>query len=1137
MPALEKSLRTKLENTVKAARDVAEAGARSSLEQIGVGDADAPKHLPGHEKDLRRRLRIHGRQLGDEPGEKKGTQTIERLVEEVAYEHWHRLLFASFLAENNLLMYPDPDEPVAVTISECEDMAADEGARNGWELAARFAALMLPQIFRVESPVFELQMPPERQQQLEKFIAGLPREVFKTSDSLGWVYQFWQANRKKQINDSEVKIGARQLPAVTQLFTEDYMVDFLLDNTLGGWHAGKNFANDARLNDREKNESEIRDSIALPDCKWEYLRFVNDDHGRWNPAAGTFDGWPKVARELRCLDPCMGSGHFVVAMFERLVALRIAEEEIDVRAAVMGVIRDNLFGLEIDPRCTQIAAFNLALAAWRRIGYCVLPPMNLACSGLAPNTTKEEWLSLANDDEKLIGGMERLYDLFEQAPVLGSLIDPQASGDLLIAGFDELKPLLEKALAQEAKDDTLNEMAVIASGLAKAAEILSGKFTLVATNVPYLGRGKQTQFLMDFCDLTYPNAKADVATCFIERCFALSDANCSAALVTPQNWLSQLGYRDLRKFALHSTEWKILARLGSGAFQTISGEVVNVALMCFTKSVPSQSSAFTGIDVSEKDCIDVKRQELEIGSCLTVAQFEQLKNQDHRISFNTRSSFPPIGTWFSALMGSGAGDRLRFVRNFWEVPCENNEVWEFHQSTPSKTLAYAGREEVILWEMEKGQMFRLAESVKHLNHKAQQWRSGKPNWRKRGITVSLMANLPVTLYTGEIYATKCTALVPKEGNESMLPALWAFCSSSDFGTAARAINPRLAIEVKELLQIPFDSVHWQKVAANLNPQGLPTPFSSDPTQWLFSGHPKDSDNPLQVAVARLTGYIWPRQAGAHFMDCPAVTSDGLDSLTDKDGILCIPPVRGEATAADRLLNLLAKAYGPAWSSDVVPGLLREVGYAGKSLESWLRDGFFQQHCELFLNRPFVWHVWDGLRDGFSALVNYHKLDRKSLESLTYLYLGDWINRQKDDATKRIDGAQERLAAAEQLKKRLELILHGEAPYDIFVRWKPLHEQPIGWNPDINDGVRINIRPFLSVPDVKAKGAGVLRVNPKIKWDKDRGKEPERSKQDYPWFWGWDEKTTDFTGGLEFKGERFNDCHYTLAAKQKARDGQ
>ena len=267
------------------------------------------------------------------------------------------------------------------------------------------------------------------------------------------------------------------------------MVDFLLDNTLGAWHAGKVLSAKPTLVETAQSEDELRRVVALPGCPWKYLRFVRGTDGTWAPVAGTFEGWPKTAIELTCLDPCMGSGHFVVAMFERLVALRTSEETLDEAAAVAAVIGDNLFGLEIDPRCTQIGAFNLALAAWRRVGHCKLPAMNLACSGLAPHAREADWMAIAGDDEKLQKGLERLYRLFKDAPVLGSLINPRTSeGDLIEASFHELQPLLETALAQENKDDAAHEMAVTAHGLAMAAEILTRHFTLVATNVPYLGR-------------------------------------------------------------------------------------------------------------------------------------------------------------------------------------------------------------------------------------------------------------------------------------------------------------------------------------------------------------------------------------------------------------------------------------------------------------------------------------------------------------------------------------------------------------------------------------------------------------------------------------------------------------------------
>ena len=235
MDPLAKPLRRQLEDAIVKARDLAEQAAQAALLHLGVGEASLPKHLTDGERALRRRLRAHGRQLGDHR-DPDGQQAIEQLAQETAYEHWHRMLFARFLAENSLLMHP---EGVALSLAECQELAQDEGAANGWELAGRYAARMLPQIFRPDSPVLALDLAPEHQRALERLLADLAPETFHASDSLGWVYQFWQTRQKERVNDSEVKIGARELPAVTQLFTEPYMVAFLLDNSLGAWWAAR----------------------------------------------------------------------------------------------------------------------------------------------------------------------------------------------------------------------------------------------------------------------------------------------------------------------------------------------------------------------------------------------------------------------------------------------------------------------------------------------------------------------------------------------------------------------------------------------------------------------------------------------------------------------------------------------------------------------------------------------------------------------------------------------------------------------------------------------------------------------------------------------------------------------------------
>jgi hypothetical protein len=293
MPAqtLAKPLRSQLENTVKAARDIAETAARAAIERFGVGEAKAPDHLDESQKLLRRHLRAHGRQLGDIK-QAHDSQDIRHLVWETAYEHWHRMLFARFLAENHLLMW-EPGAPV--TLEECADLANDPdtnlGSKSAWELAGKLAARMLPQVFKARSPVLALAFAPEHQRELEKLLAALPGAVFQASDSLGWVYQFWQAKRKDEVNNSEVKIGADELPAVTQLFTEPYMVEFLLHNSLGAWWATRH------------------PEQACP-VEMTYLRRLEDG----TPAAGKFEGWPDSLAEFTLLDPCCGSGPAILIL-------------------------------------------------------------------------------------------------------------------------------------------------------------------------------------------------------------------------------------------------------------------------------------------------------------------------------------------------------------------------------------------------------------------------------------------------------------------------------------------------------------------------------------------------------------------------------------------------------------------------------------------------------------------------------------------------------------------------------------------------------------------------------------------------------------------------------------------------------
>ena len=124
----------------------------------------------------------------------------------------------------------------------------------------------------------------------------------------------------------------------------------------------------------------------------------------------------------------------------------------------------------------------------------------------------------------------------------------------------------------------------------------------------------------------------------------------------------------------------------------------------------------------------------------------------------------------------------------------------------------------------------------------------------------------MTLYSGQLYNMNGAALVPRESGD--LPALWAFCSSPELNAAVRILDQSLKVTNATLAKVPFDRDRWRRAAALRYPHGLPPPCSNDPTQWIFAGHPRGAERPLQVAVARLLGYRWPRQTGSSFPGCP-----------------------------------------------------------------------------------------------------------------------------------------------------------------------------------------------------------------------------------------------------------------------------
>jgi hypothetical protein len=1135
--ALDKTLRGKLEKTVEKARDIVEVAVTEALTRLGIGEGSAPNYLSEAERKLRTRLRAHGRQLGDVLNRDSGKQETELLVNEMAYEHWHRMLFARFLEQSDLLMY---DQNTHVTLDECFELAEESDplgdgseVKDGWDLAGRLAQKMLPQIFRADSPVFDVKLSLNHVHALEELIADIHLDTFQASDALGWCYQFWQNKKKKQVNESGVKIGAKELSPVTQLFTEPYMVSFLLDNALGAWWAKRRLTQDDLAT--ANNEQELRDLASIPGVPLEYLRFVQDETTKtWSCASGDFDKWPDNLSEFKTLDPCCGSGHFLVAKFLMLVPIRMELEGLTAKESIDKVLAQNIHGLELDQRCVELAAFALALEAWRYPnsgGYRQLPELQLACSGISITEAQKEWKDLLKADNSQQSAVKWMHQTYINAPVLGSLIEPENR-------FDMPWNIINSTLIR--KGNISEGYETISSGLVMCSSILTNRYHFIATNPPYLTKNKFTESLNDFVEKHYPLSKLDLATVFIERIRKLLTPYGVYALVTPQHWFYLSGYKRLRQKILENDTIKLATGLGGGAdsFSIGPGNITTISM--FIISVNEKHPTYKTLDLSLIKPISNKIKALASVNfnIIKVAQVEKTKGVE--IVTSQSETLETLNDYVSSYAGLQSGDFPRFGRKFFELS-KITSAWSFQQSTVSKSSNFGGLENLFYWQNGQGEYLKyLTERLGAGKEKA--WLRGENAWGKKGVSVRTMGELPSSMYLGTKFDNNVAVIIPDDPKD--LPGLWMYCSSPSFNKNIRSINQKLNVDNGYLLKANYVKAEWDEIAIKQFPYGLPLPYCDHPTQWVFHGHPSASvtwndetkttfiselrqdDTVLQVAVARLLGYRWPAELDTDMELAPEMReiiaqNKVFDGLVDDDGIVCIPAIRGEKPAVDRLEAILHAAYGDKWSATVLNNLLKSV--KSRDLNLWLRDKFFEQHSKLFQHRPFIWHIWDGLPDGFSALVNYHQLDYKGLERLIYTYLDDWISTQIQLEKDGDEGAEIRLAAARNLRKQLEDILVGEQGLDIFVRWKPLAEQPIGWNPDLNDGVRLNIRPFMKAKDVGKKDAGILRSKPNIHWKKDRGTDVESA----PWY--------DL--GLEYggkQGDRINDHHLTLAEKSSER---
>ena len=451
---------------------------------------------------------------------------------------------------------------------------------------------------------------------------------------------------------------------------------------------------------------------------------------------------------------------------------------------------------------------------------------------------------------------------------------------------------------------------------------------------------------------------------------------------------------------LSSKELNILSHLGSGAFETISGEKVNVTLTISTRSEPQNGSPTALLDCSAIASSFAKAMSLKCDTPNEIYQDKQLSNSSATIVFRELGAGVALQKVADSLAGIMNGDTPRFVMNFWE-PCEVGPEWAFLQSTTQGGPFSGGFYKIIRYDEQRGHLRESRSIRRERLHDSDQ--RGNGVWGKLGIAINQMADLSVNYYFGNKYDSNVAVVCPHKPDD--LVAIAAFASSTEFQEQVRIVEKKMNITNATFGRVHIDLARWRSIGQKMYPQGFPKARSFDPAQWTFDGHPVSANvwAQLHVALARLSGYRWPAEADVdmRLSDEARAWIAKAEELPpgDSDGLLGVSAVAGEKPLADRLRTYLAAAFGADWSDALERRLIVEADETfdkraarDGSLETWVRDRAFRQHCALFGQRPFLWHISDGLKDGFSVFVHYHRFDQANLRKLTYTLLGDWLAR-------------------------------------------------------------------------------------------------------------------------------------------------
>ena len=517
---------------------------------------------------------------------------------------------------------------------------------------------VMPLLFEQVSDESELLLPDnltKTDSLIRDLVSSIPEQDWSDVQIIGWLYQFYISEKKDQVIGKVIK--SEDIPAATQLFTPNWIVKYLVQNSVGRlWMMAQPESSLASAWEYYIQPAEQSDEVNAQLKQLIDVR-ISEDGDTLNPES------------ITVLDPACGSGHILVEAYDCLKAIYL-ERGYRSRDIPRLILENNLYGIDIDTRAAQLASFALLMKAReddRRL-FSNPPKLNI----IALQDSQPERLDTFSQDLASTGiaqtDLKELLDLFEHPSTFGSLIQiPQA--------FAKKLPDLETKLntALESGDIFTQQSAQELLPLVKQAKLLAQQYDAVIANPPYMGGKGMNTALKDFAKKKYPDSKSDLFAMFIERGFAWCKDSGFNSMVTMQSWMFLSSYEAMREKLLQDRTIQTMAHLGARAFPEISGEVVQ------TTAFVMQGKHLEGFKPVFFRLVDIAQDSKEVELKAGLNRFDSTIQDDFKkipgspiaywVSDNVRASFKQknVKDYLTPKQGLATGNNDKFLRFWWEI--------------------------------------------------------------------------------------------------------------------------------------------------------------------------------------------------------------------------------------------------------------------------------------------------------------------------------------------------------------------------------------------------------------------------------------------------------------------------------------